>query len=388
MSSGGYLATSIPLRLASAGSNVALPIAAVTQLGDVALGGALVAASLGPSVLAAPLAGVALDRARHPRRLVLLAGLVTVAAFALASGLGSVPIPLIFLALIAAGAASPFFMGGLSSFVSEEIPDERRAYALDALSYNIGAVAGPGVVALAVAAGSPRIALVVMAGSALLGALGTLALRFTARAVEPARVLGAIAAGFRHLARHRPLTVITASGTLSQFGAGALPIAAIALALERAGDAGQGAWIVTAFAIGGLIGALVSASRRWTRLAPETIMATGFAATGLLTLLAVVDLGMPWTVVVIGASGLFTAASAAAMLLLRKQQSPPEVRSQVFTVGSGLRASAAAAGAALAGVIAGLDAGVLVAGIGIIWTASALLMVAYPRGTRPLPDAA
>ncbi|MEO8095762.1 MAG: hypothetical protein ABI632_12650, partial [Pseudolysinimonas sp.] len=61
MSVAGYLATSIPLRVASAGSVVALPILAVQRLDNVALGGALVAASLAPAVIVAPLAGVALD---------------------------------------------------------------------------------------------------------------------------------------------------------------------------------------------------------------------------------------------------------------------------------------------------------------------------------------
>lgn len=57
-----YLAASVPPGMASAGSAVALPILAVQQIHDVAMGGALVAASLGPSVIAAPLAGATLDR--------------------------------------------------------------------------------------------------------------------------------------------------------------------------------------------------------------------------------------------------------------------------------------------------------------------------------------
>ncbi len=81
-------------------------------------------------------------------------------------------------------------------------------------------------------------------------------------------------------------------------------------------------------------------------------MGVGFAATGVFTV-AAADLGTAWTVVAIGVSGLFTAPSASAMLLIRKQQSPPTLRSQVFTVGAGFRAAAAAAGAAVAGLAAG-----------------------------------
>lgn len=148
MGAAGYLATSISLRLASAGSTVALPILAVQRLDDVALGGALVAASLAPAVVVAPLAGAALDRARNPRLLVLAAALVTVVGFAAGALLGVLPVWLIFALLVVAGAAAPFFFGGLSSFVTDAIDDENRAYAYDALSYNVASVAGPGLVAV------------------------------------------------------------------------------------------------------------------------------------------------------------------------------------------------------------------------------------------------
>jgi hypothetical protein len=271
--------------------------------------------------------------------------------------------------------------GGLSSFVTEKIPDERRAYAMDALAYNLGAVIGPAAVAAATALGSARAATLLMAGFALLGSLATVPLRLSPLAGhhETSSFLGTIAAGFRHIATHRPLAVITASGTLSQFGAGGLTIAAVALSISRTGEAGQGPVIVTAFAVGGLLGALWN-SRRQSRRAPEWVMGAGFAATGVFTVLAVLDLGTWWAAAAIGASGLFTASSSAAMLLIRKQQSPPALRSQVFTVGAGLRAAAAAAGAATAGLAAGVGAETLIVAIGVVWIASGAMLLWYPRG--------
>jgi hypothetical protein len=380
----GYLASSIPLRLASAGSAVALPILAVHELGDVAVGGALVAASLGPAVVAAPLAGVALDRARRPRLLVIAAAVATFAGFVAASLLGMLPLPFIAVMLVVAGCAAPFYFGGLSSFVTAEIPDERRAYAYDALSYNISSVAGPGIVAVAAVTPLSRLGMLLMAGAALAGALGAFALRMGARPPVAETFLGTVAAGARHLTGHAPLRLVILAGGVAQFGSGALPIAAIALSLERAGSPAQGAVIVTAFAIGGLIGAVFSTLRPGSRFSPVFLMTGGFAAIGVLTLAAVPDLGLPWTIAVIGASGLFTASSSAAMLLLRKQQSPAGVRSQVFTIGSGLRAATGAAGAAVAGVVAGLDAGVLIAAIGVVWLLAAAMMLAYPRNAPPL----
>ena len=380
-----YLVAATPPRLAVGGITVALPVLAVEQLGDVAIGGLLAAAALGPSIIAAPIAGAMLDRSRRPGALVAGAGVAMAAAFTVAAFLGPVPAWVVAIAVVLAGTTTPFVFGGLSSFVTEGIPDERRAYAMDALSYNLGAVVGPAAVAAAAALGSARAATLIMAGSALLGALGTIPLRLhpLAGARERGSMLATIAAGFRHIATHRPLAVVTASGTLSQFGSGGLAIAAVALSVAHTGDPGEGAIIVTAFAIGGLLGALWISGHRSRRL-PELTMGAGFAATGVLTVLAGIDLGPTWVIVAIGASGLFTAPSAAAMLLIRKQQSPPALRSQVFTVGAGLRAAAAAAGAAVAGLAAGVGAETLIVAIGLVWIASGALLLAYPKGAPPI----
>ncbi|WP_172979957.1 MFS transporter [Agromyces agglutinans] len=384
MSVGTYLAAATPPRLAVGGITVAIPVLAVEQTGDVALGGLLAAATLAPSIVAAPFVGVLLDRSRRPGALIAAAGLAMGVSFAIAAFLGPIPAWAVAVVLLAGGAAGPFVMGGLSSYVTERIPDERRAYAIDALAYNLGSVVGPAVVAASAALGSARLATLLMAASALIGAVGTIPLRLRP-AGSPARgsMLHTMARGIRHIALHRPLAVVTASGTVSQFGAGGLAIAAVALSVQRKGDADQGALIVTAFAIGGLLGALWNSGRP-SRLRPEATMGLGFAATGVLTVVAAVDLGLWWTAAAVGASGLFTAASAAAMLLIRKQQSPPALRSQVFTVGAGLRAAAAAGGAAVAGLAAGLGAGTLLVLIGATWIASGAMLLAYPRGAAPI----
>jgi MFS family permease len=386
VSAARYLAASIPLRVASAGSSVVLPILAVQRLHDVAIGGGLVAASLAPSVIVAPLVGVALDRARHPRRLIAASGLITAGAFALSAFLGTVPLWTIVVALIISGAASPFFLGGLSSFVTDGFVDERRAYAADALSYNVGGVAGPGLAAIVVSLGAAGAGAFILAGASLIGAVAVLGVRMVPRPRTEHGALAAILAGSRHLLTHRPLAAVTLSGTLAQLGAGALPICAVALELQRSGTPERGAWIVTAFAIGSLVGSLIAAGRPPRRWRTETVMLVGFAGTGLLTVIAAADLGLPWTIAAIALSGVCTGPSTAAMLLLRKQQSPSIVRSQVFTVGSGLRTTAAAVGAAIAGLAAGWDAGTLIAVIGLVWVVSALVMLGYPRGVEPIAD--
>lgn len=374
----GYLAASVPPRLASAGSVVALPILAVEQLDDVAVGGLLVAASLGPSVLAAPLVGGILDSSPRPGRWIAAAGLLTATALSAAAFLGTLPLPVVFVFLLLAGAVSPFYMGGFSSFVAGAIPDSRRAFACDALSYNVGAVGGPAVVALISAFLPAQAALLVLALMAALCPVSLRAVGLQPHARAGVSLWRAIRDGLQRIFNHRPLAVVTFSSTFTQLGQGGLAIAAVALSIDRVGSPSEGAAVVTAFAVGSLAGALLETARP-ARGRPHLVMMGGFLATGLLTMVAAIDLGTVWTVAAIGLSGLFTASTSAAMLFLRNRHSPAHLKSQIFTVSAGFRASASAAGAALAGAATGLGGAVTVAAVGVIWVVSAALMGAYPR---------
>ena len=376
-----YLAASLPPRTASAGAAVALPLLAVERLGDVAVGGLLVAASLGPSVLAAPLVGAALDRARRPALLVAAAGMITAVAFAATAFLGQIPVPVAVVVLAAAGAVAPFYMGGLSSFVAGAIPDGRRAFAYDALCYNVSAVAGPALVAVISVFLPAGTALWVLAAAAALGAAAVPAVGLRPHAGAAGSPWQAIKSGLHRIFSHRPLAVVTASSTLTQLGQGGLAIAAVALSIERIGSPSDGAAVVTSFAIGSLLGALYETARP-TRRRPQSAMMAGFLATGLLTIAAAFDLGTTWTVITIGLSGIFTAPTAAAMLYLRNWHSPVHLKSQIFTVSAGFRASASAGGAALAASATGFGGAVTVGAIGLIWVVSAALMGAYPRAAQ------
>lgn len=374
-----YLAASVPARMASFGAAVALPILAVQQFNDVTIGGLLVAASLGPSVLAAPLAGVVLDRSGRPGLVIAASGLITAAALTTAALIGPIPLPVALISLVAAGAVTPFYMGGLSSFVVGMIPDVRRAFAYDALSYNASAVAGPALVAIVAAFLPANVSLLVLAATAALGSACVRAIGLRPHAQASSSPFEAIKAGLQRISGHRPLAVVTASFTLAQLGQGALAVAAVALSLERAGSPGQGAALVTSFALGSLLGAIFETARP-TRQRPHFVMMASFLATGLLTLAAALDLGTEWTSIAIGLAGIFTAPATAAMLLLRNRHSPAHLKSQIFTVSAGLGGTASAAGVVLAASSSEFAGGaVSVAAIGLVWIASAALMIAYPE---------
>ncbi|MGN6198855.1 MFS transporter [Humibacter sp.] len=391
MSGARYLFAAVPLRLASAGTAAALPVLAVQEVHSVAIGGGLVAASLAPSVLAAPVAGVLLDRSRHPTRLMVLSGFVTAVAFTIAAFLGVLPTSVVAIALIVAGAVTPFFMGGMSSFVTDAIPGRpERAFGTDALAYNIGSVAGPAIAAAAITVGSGRVSMLALAGIAVVGMVACVLLRLSPHPEHPDRpgVFREIARGSRFIATHRPLAVVTWSGTLNQLGQGALPIAAVGIAIATTRNESDAAWIVTSFAIGALLGSLAVTVRPVRRMPAPRVMAVAAVVTGLLTIVAAIVPGLPGAIVLIGVSGIATGPGVAAMLLLRTKHSPRPLRSQVFTVAAGLRATAAAVGAGLAGLVASVASGLLLALIGASWIASAVILAAYPRGATTLDGGA
>jgi hypothetical protein len=373
-----FLVAAVLSRITAAGGVVVFPILALRELDDLSAGAVLVAAALAPSVVLSPLVGAVLDSARHPRVYLFGAGVVSAGGYATAALLGSIPFGVVLLALVAAGCATPVLMGGLSSFVTGLIAPDRAAYASDTLAYSIAGVGGPALCSAVIAMASPRWAALSLAAAGLVGAFAMLALR--ARAHTHSRsdgLWGRMTQGAVYLVRHRPLLLVTTSSTLTQIGAGAFPIAAVVFSLQHWHQAETGGWIVTAFSIGTLVSAVAVAIRPIETLHPALVMAWGFALTGVLTVLGALDVSLTWTIVLVGLSGLFSAPSIAAMFELRTINSVASVRSQVFTVGSGLRAAAGALGAALIAPLVAIDGGILLGLVGLIWLASAALMLPY-----------
>jgi MFS family permease len=221
----------------------------------------------------------------------------------------------------------------------------------------------------------------VLAAIAAVGTIACALLRLAPHPAHPERagVVREIVQGSRFLATHRPIAVVTASGALSQVGQGALPIAAIGIALAATHHEGAAAWIVTGFAVGALLGSLAVTARPIRRIPAPAVMALAFAATGALALAASFEAPFPVVIVLVALSGVATGPGVAAMLLLRTRHSPRPLRSQVFTVAAGLRATGAAVGAGLAGLLPAGHAGLLLALIGACWLVSAGVMAGYPR---------
>jgi hypothetical protein len=94
----------------------------------------------------------------------------------------------------------------------------------------------------------------------------------------------------------------------------------------------------------------------------------------------------PVTLVLFATAGLLTGPLFCALLAVRDREAPPAVRTQVFTIGAGLKVTAGAAGAALAGFGTGLGPAVLVFGVAGSQLLAAGVAAALLR-RRPAPSA-
>ncbi|MHC0431556.1 MFS transporter [Streptomyces sp. O3] len=350
-----YLATAFCARLADEGVAVAVALLALERTGSAAQSGFVLAAWLAPHLLAAPLTGGLAARVRWPRLwyAAALGGFgAAIAGLALTVGRG--PVGLALAVALAGGCCGPVVSGGLSSLVASLAPDEEaraRAYAWDAATYNAASVVGPAGVALASAALSPGAATLLLAGAAA-GAAGLVwLLPLRAGPAAVARSLRAdLTAGLAAVWRIPALRAITASTCVAYVGVGGLTVTAALLAEER-GRAGGAGVLVTAFALGALGGCLAVARRpprgSARRLARWSLLGTGAALAGAAA--APYELA----VVLFGVAGLCDGPLLTATLRIRAAYAPQEVRAQVFTLGAGLKLSAAAGGAALVGVGAG-----------------------------------
>jgi MFS family permease len=116
---------------------------------------------------------------------------------------------------------------------------------------------------------------------------------------------------------------------------------------------------LSALAAGNLAGALAYAKwpiRRWR---PELVVLAGLAIPALPFALLPLVPGVWPTLVLFAVAGLAVAPVSSSLFVVRDREAPPAVRTQVFTIGAGLKVTTAAAGSAVAGLVTGLGAGSL-----------------------------
>jgi MFS family permease len=350
-----YLVAAVLVRLADEGARVALVLLALQRTNSAAVGGALVAALLVPHVVAAPAVGLLIDRARRPRRL--LAGAALGFAITLTTAtatLGRVSLVVVIAVLLVGGTCGPALTGGLISQLGALVSRDAlpRAFGLDSLTYNVSGIVGPalaGVFASLASAAAATVALAVAAGA---GAVMLATLPIPPRTGdEVAEARPRLRDGALVLVHDRVLGAVTVASGLGQLGPGALPVVAAVVAGRLHAPAASG-WLMAAIPVGGMLGSLV-----WTwrpagaRRAPLVVMAA-MIGIGLPLALAAGAQSLATLAALFAVSGFFIGPFTGALFTARQEHAPECLRAGVFTLGAGIKTTAAAAGAGLAGTIA------------------------------------
>ncbi|MEO3974723.1 MFS transporter [Streptomyces sp. CAU 1734] len=390
-----YLCTAYLARFADEGMPIALALLAIHRTGSAVEGAYLLTAWMVPHVLTAPLTGSLAARVRYPRLFHAGAlGVFAAAIVVLASVVGRAPFAVALVVALAGGSCGPIVTGGLSGLLSGLLPRgpaRQRGYALDAATFNAAAVTGAAAVTLVAEVATPVAAAVLLGAGAAVAALLVAALPYpptTARRAGRPSLAADLWSGPAAVWRIAELRAITTATVIAFGGIGGLALTAVLLVNDPAATAGgagndfAGGYLMTAFALGGLAGSLALA--RWQpfatgqRLVVWTLLGTG----GALAASALIP-SFPVRVALFALAGLCDGPLLGATLRIRADHAPAAVLPQVFTIGAGLKMSAAACGAALTGAAAGLGAPYLLLAIACLQFVAALLYVLMRgRGDR------
>jgi len=388
-----YLGGAAAARAGDEMSGPALLLLGLAVTGRPATGSELLASVTVAGAAGGPFFGALLDRARRPDRV--LAG--ALAAYALGIGAiaavaGALPVPLVVVIALTAGLFNPAVAGGWTSQLPRIVtgPELARGSALDAMTFNTASLAGPGMAALLAAGFGARLAVIVAAALVALAVPAACSLRRypPSRARGPAQaddrqvaVHRQVAAGFAAIVARRPLLRATVTSVVSYAGIGMLIVCCPVLGAARLGGASRGALLISAIAVASLAANAILARRGW-RGAPDigvfvstlTIgvsMAAAALAPGWLTALAVA---------VVGAG---EGPQLTALFAVRHREAPEHMRGQIFTTAASLKIGGMAAGAALAGTLAGRSVtGCLFVAAGIELCAAAAYLLTGRLGRR------
>jgi MFS family permease len=351
--------------------------------GSAVLAGLTIAAAAG-----GPAFGAMLDRSPRPDRVLA----VTLAAYALGlvaiqAALGRLPIPLVLLVALAAGLFSPAVAGGWTAQLPRIVAGAglTRASALDAMSYSAASLAGPALAALIAAWLGARWAVVAagaLVGLAVPAARSLAPYRPAAPTVPVQAAYRQVAAGFRAIATRRALLRATLTSAVSYVGIGMLLVCCPVLGAHRLGGAPRGALLISAIAAASLIANAIVARRPSLREPDAGVLVSTLVIGASMAATAVAPGWLTVAAVAVGGAG--EGPQLTALFAVRHRETPDHMRGQVYTTAASLKIAGLAAGAALAGPLAGrsVTACLLVAA-GLELCAAAVYLLTGPhRGTR------
>ena len=356
-----YLGGTAASRAGDEMTGPALLLLGFAVTGRPATGSALLAALTIAAAVGGPLFGALLDRSPRPDRvLALTLSAYAVAIIALQVAAGRLSVPLVVLIALAAGLFNPAVAGGWTSQLPRIVtgPALNRGFALDAMTYSVASLAGPALAAVIAAGLGARIAVVTAAALVALAVPSACSLS----RYPPARASGPrpapyrqVAAGFAAIVTRRPLLRATVTSVVSYAGIGMLLVCCPVLGAQRMGGPARGALLISAIAAASLIANWILASRRPRGQPDARILASTLVIGASMAAAALLPSGAPgWLIlaaVALGGAG--EGPQLTALFAVRHRESPEHMRGQIFTTAASLKIGGLAAGAALAGPLAG-----------------------------------
>ena len=383
-----YLGGTLTSRAGDEMAGPALLLLGFAVTGKPAVGSALLAGLTIGAAVGGPLFGALLDRSPRPHRvLAVTLASYTVGVIAVAAAVGRLPVPLVVLIALAAGLFTAAVAGGWTSQLPRIVtgPALDRGFALDATTYSAASLVGPALAALIAAGFGARTAVVIAAALVALALPSACSLS----RYPPARVSGPrpaphrqIAAGFAAIVTRRRLLRATVTSAVSYVGLGMLLVCCPLLGAQRLGGSARGALLISAIAAASLVTNSVLA-RRPLRSQPDTRVLVSTVVMGVS--MALVSVAPGWlTLAAVALSGIGEGPQLTALFSVRHRESPEHLRGQIFTTAASLKVAGLAAGAALAGPLAGRSVtACLLLAAGVDLCAAAAYVLIGPRRTGP-----
>jgi MFS family permease len=300
--------------------------------------------------LIAPLQGRLVDRFGQPAVLIpsALLNATAVAAFVLAARAGASTWVLAGFAWLG-GAALPPLGACMRSIWADAFADDasarNTAYTFESMMAELFYIVGPAITTLLIAFSSPSAALLAAIGLSAAGTIGfaSAALSRTWRSEHASRPrAGALAApGMRTL-----MLAIVPTG----IAFGVLEVAMPAFAVEQGHSAGLAGILLSAMAVGSLVGGLWYGARHWSGpIVARFIGLEVLFTLGLLPLLIAESIGS--MIVLMAIAGLALAPSAAAGYLVVDHVAPPGTVTEATTWVMTANVAGGALGAAIGGIV-------------------------------------
>jgi MFS family permease len=399
-----YLAGAAAARAGDEMSGPALLLLGFAVTGRPETGSGLLASLTIAGAAGGPLFGALLDRSRRPDRLLawtLVAyalGIVAVQAAA-----GRLPMPALAAIALLAGLFNPAVTGGWTAQLPRVVTGREldRGSALDALTFSAASLAGPALAAGVAAGIGARAAVLTAAGLVVLAVPSACSLsRYRPGAgLRRVALRRQMATGFAVIADRRPLLRATVTSVLSYAGIGMLLVCCPLLGAQRLGDPAHGALLISAIAVASLTANAILA-RPPRRRHPDQLRRSGrgwpdtwvFASTLVIGVsMAAAALAPGWlTLAAIALAGAGEGPQLTALFAVRHRETPANLRGQVYTTAASLKIAGLAAGAALAGPLAGwsVTGCLLIAAATELCAAAAYLATGFTRPGRREPAAA